>query len=78
MALLIAGTLDAIGGLAVFVLIGALLAQGRLRPSTDIAKLHPHLKILTIVSILGIIGDLIGGLYAIGAQTGLYTTIIDW
>ena len=78
MALLIAGTLDLIGGLAVFVLVGALLTRGHLQPSSDITELRVYLKILTIFCILGVIGDLIGGLYGIGAQTGLYTTIIDW
>jgi len=36
------------------------------------------LRALAIFCILGIIGDLIGGLYAIGAQIGLYSCVIDW
>jgi hypothetical protein len=77
-ALIIAGTLDLIGGLAVFVLVGVLLTGGYFRPSSDTANFYVYLKILTIFCVLGIIGDIIGGLYGIGAQIGLYTTLIDW
>jgi hypothetical protein len=77
-ALLVAGSIDLIGGLAVFILVGYLLTRGLLQWSLNIKELRTYLKFLMIFCVLGIIGDLIGGLYGIGAQIGLYITIIDW
>jgi len=77
-ALLAAGTLDLIGGLAVFIVVVVLLTQGYFQLGSDITELRTYFKILSVFFVLGIIGDLVGGLYGIGAQTGLYTAIIDW
>jgi len=78
MALLVAGTLDLIGGLTVFLVVVVLLARGYFQLGSYITGSCIYFKILLVFFVLGIIGDLVGGLYGIGAQTGLYTAIIDW
>lgn len=77
-ALNLAGIFDLIGGIAVFIIVGSLLSRGLFQPSSNTEELCTCLKFLTIFCTLGLIGDLIGGLYGIGAQTGLYTTLIVW
>lgn len=77
-ATLTAGVLDIIGGLGMFVLVGLSLVRGYFGAKADPATLRRYLNFMALASILGLVGDLIGGLYAISAQIGLYTTIIDW
>lgn len=76
-AFTVSGFLDLIGGGAAFILVIVMLMRGLFRspPSNNFIK---NLRILVILCVLGIMGDLIGGLYAIGAQIGLYSCIIDW
>jgi len=77
-ALVVAGLLDLISGGAVLLLVFIMLARGYFRSAGNSMKFLTYLDALAIFCILGIIGDLIGGLYAIGAQIGLYSCVIDW
>jgi len=77
-ALVVAGLLDLISGGAVLLLVFIMLARGCFRSAGNSMKFLTYLDALAIFCILGIIGDLIGGLYAIGAQIGLYSCVIDW
>lgn len=77
-ALVAAGLFDLIGGAVVLLLVSSMLARGYFRSTGDNMKFLTHLRALAIFCILGIMGDLIGGLYAVGAQIGLYSCVIDW
>lgn len=64
-ALLMAGLFDVAGGTGALVVI-------------SLRRARSPLNIVAILCLTGIIGDLVGGLYAIGAQIGLYTSMVNW
>ena len=78
MTFTVSGFLDLIGGGAAFILVIVMLTRGFFRSPRSSSTFIKYLRPLAILCVLGIVGDLIGGLYAIGAQIGLYSCIIDW
>jgi len=78
MAFLVSGFLDLIGGGAAIILVIVMRTRGFFQSPRSSSSFIKYLRLLVILCVLGIVGDLIGGLYAIGAQIGLYSCIIDW
>jgi len=73
--LLAAGILDLIGGITLFAATFTMILLGFISSKTDFKKFRPYLQVVAVGAVLGVVGDLVGGLYAIGAQIGLYTSI---
>ena len=74
-ALMIAAILDLVGGLLGFPAgIPALIQAWKKEP--DLVRLRRYLWLFIVASLIGIAGDLIGGLYAIAAQIGLYSSLV--
>ena len=73
--LVVAAILDLAGGLLGFATgIPALIQAWKQKP--DMARLRRYLWLFALASLIGIAGDLIGGLYAIAAQIGLYSSLV--
>jgi hypothetical protein len=73
--LLIAAILDLAGGLLGFATgIPALNQVWKKEPNR--ARMRRFLWLFVIASLMGVVGDLIGGLYAIAAQIGLYSSFV--
>jgi hypothetical protein len=68
------GVLDLVGGAPALIIVLVMLVQGRFKQGSEVRR---WLAVLLIFFVLGIAGDLTAGIYAIGAQIGFYTTIID-
>ena len=74
-ALMIAAILDLAGGLLGFATgIPALIQAWKKEP--NMVRLRRYLWLFVLASLIGIAGDLIGGLYAIAAQIGLYSSLV--
>lgn len=73
--LLAAGLLDILGGLMLFTTTFIMIGSGLLSVKTDFKKFRRYFLLCILGASLGVAGDLVGGLYAIGAQTGLYTSV---
>jgi hypothetical protein len=74
-ALVIAAVLDLAGGLLGFAAgIPALIQIWKKAP--DPVRLRRMLWLFVLASLIGVAGDLIGGLYAIAAQIGLYASLV--
>ncbi len=68
------GVLDLVGGAPALIIILMMLLQGRFKQSEGLIR---WFAILLIFFALGIAGDLLAGIYAIGAQIGFYITIVN-
>lgn len=68
------GVLDLVGGAPALIIILVMLVQGKFKLSADAKR---WFAILLVFFALGIAGDLTAGIYAIGAQIGFYTTIVN-
>lgn len=77
MVFTVSGFLDLIGGGVALILVIVMLTRGLFRSPLN-SSFIKFLRVLAIFCVLGIVGDLIGGLYAIGAQIGFYSCTIDW
>lgn len=74
-ALMIAAILDLAGGLLAFASgVPALIQVWKKEP--DRARMRRCLWLFVMASLMGVAGDLIGGLYAIAAQIGLYSSLV--
>lgn len=74
-ALVIAAILDLAGGLLGCATgIPALIQVWKEEPNR--ARLRRYLWLFVMASLMGVAGDLIGGLYAIAAQIGLYSSLV--
>lgn len=74
-ALMIAAILDLAGGLLGFATgIPALVQVWKKEPNR--ARMRRYLWLFVMASLMGVAGDLIGGLYAIAAQIGLYSCLV--
>lgn len=74
-SLMVAAILDLAGGLLGFATgVPALVQAWKKEP--DLVRLRRYLRLFVVASLIGIAGDLIGGLYAIAAQIGLYSSLV--
>lgn len=74
-ALMVAAILDLAGGLLGFAAgVPALIQVWKKEPER--ARMRRCLQVFVMASLLGVAGDLIGGLYAIAAQIGLYSSLV--
>lgn len=73
----IGGFLDIIGGGLEFAMIGYMFTQGVFSSNADRAKNRRLFMYMAGICVIGVIGDPLGGLLAIAAQIGLYTSIAN-
>jgi len=74
-ALIIAAILDLAGGSLGFATgMPALIQVWKKEPNQ--ARMRRYLWLFVMASLMGVVGDLIGGLYAIAAQIGLYSSLV--
>jgi hypothetical protein len=74
---MIGGYLDIIGGGLEFVMIGYMITKGVFSANADRARNRRLFTYMAGICVIGVIGDPLGGLLAIAAQIGLYTSIVN-
>lgn len=75
-ATLVGGYLDIIGGTLQFVMLGIMVSKGVFSEGADKIQSQRLFKIMAGICLIGLIADPLGGLLAIAAQIGLYTSIL--
>lgn len=76
-ATLVGGYLDIVGGLLEFVMLAYMTIAGHFSAKADIQKARNSFKIMAGICVIGVIADPLGGLLAIAAQIGLYTSLAN-
>ena len=76
-AALLGGYLDIIGGVLEFLMLGYMMATRQFSANAERAKVHRSFKTMAWICVIGVIADPLGGLLAIAAQIGLYTSIVN-
>ena len=76
-ATLLGGYLDIIGGLLEFIMLIHMTLTGVFSANADKTNAKRSFKIMTSICLIGMIADPLGGLLAIAAQIGLYTSIVN-
>jgi len=76
-ASLFGGYLDIVGGLLEFIMISYMIMTGIFSENIDINKARKSYKIMACICVIGLIADPLGGLLAIAAQIGLYTSLAN-
>lgn len=75
-ATLLGGYLDIIGGTFQFIILGIMVSKGVFSEDADKIQSQRLFKIMAGTCLIGLIADPLGGLLAIAAQIGLYTSIL--
>ncbi len=76
-AVLLGGYLDIIGGGLQFIMLGYMTFTGHFSSNIDKARARRSFKVMGGLCLIGIIADPLGGLLAIAAQIGLYTSLAN-
>ncbi|MFC1754609.1 hypothetical protein ACFL96_14630 [Thermoproteota archaeon] len=76
-AAIFGGYLDIIGGLLEFIMIVYMISIGIFSGNANTDKSIKSFKIMAGICVIGLIADPLGGLFAIAAQIGLYTSLVN-
>ena len=71
------GGLDIIGGFAQFVILVNMTRKRYFSANADREVARKVFKVMAMVCIIGVVGDLLGGLLGIAAQTGIYASLLN-
>ncbi|MHA2104539.1 MAG: hypothetical protein ACW981_14015 [Candidatus Hodarchaeales archaeon] len=71
------GYLDIIGGLLQLIWLGYMFRGSYFAEDTDKIKVQNAYKIMGLICVIGLIADPLGGLLALSAQLGFYTSLIN-
>lgn len=77
MASLFGAVLDVMGGFGMFLILINMTRNKYFTVNAESEMAKRALKFMVIVSVIGIIGDILGGLFAIAAQIALYTSLLN-
>ena len=73
----IGGGLDIIGGLAQFIILVNMTRSRYFSANANKERARKTFRVMAMVGIIGVIGDLLGGLLGIAAQIGIYVSLIN-
>ena len=71
------GGLDIIGGFAQFIILVNMTRNHYFSANANRERARQAFRVMAIVGIIGMIGDLLGGLLGIAAQIGIYVSLIN-
>jgi len=77
LANLFGAALDVMGGFGMFLVLINMTRNKYFTTNAESEMAKRALKFMVIVSIIGIVGDITGGLFAIAAQIALYTSLLN-
>lgn len=73
----IGGYFDIFGGILQLVLVGYMLNKRMFTEEVERTQVQKAYKIMALLCVIGLIADPLGGLLAISAQIGFYTSIVN-
>lgn len=73
----IGGGLDIIGGFAQFIILVNMTRSRYFSANANKERARKTFRVMAMVGIIGVIGDLLGGLLGIAAQIGIYVSLIN-
>ncbi len=76
-ATLLGGYLDIVGGVLEFVMLAYMARTGHFSANVNRLRARRSFKIMAGICVIGVIADPLGGLLAIAAQIGLYTSLAN-
>jgi hypothetical protein len=74
---LIGAVLDVVGGFGMVLILINMARNKYFTTNAESQMAGRAFKFMVIVSVIGIIGDVVGGLFAIAAQIALYTSLLN-
>ena len=77
MANLFGAILDVMGGFGMFLILINMTRNKYFTANAESEMAKRAFRFMAIVSVIGIVGDILGGLFTIAAQIALYTSLLN-
>jgi len=69
--------LDVMGGFGMFLILINMTRNKYFTANAESQMAKRAFRFMAVVSVIGIVGDILGGLFAIAAQVALYTSLLN-